>query len=93
MSQTHDIPHGWSRANERLAREFTFPDFQSALAFANRVGEIAEAMDHHPELWIAWGKVRVETWTHVTRGLTQKDFALAAAISMLVAVGPTSNPL
>jgi len=62
----------------RIEREFRFKDFAGAMAFAVRVGEIAEREQHHPDLHVAWGKVRVETWTHKIRGLHQNDFILAA---------------
>ena len=67
----------------RLEREFEFPDFKSAMAFAVRVGELAEAEGHHPDLHVGWGKVRVETWTHKIRGLHRNDFVLAAKIDAL----------
>ncbi len=63
-----------------LARTFTFPDFAQALAFVNRVGAIAEDQGHHPEVHLAWGRVRVEIWTHKVDGLTKSDFILAAKI-------------
>jgi len=62
----------------RLEREYAFPDFRSALAFANRVGRLAERLAHHPDLTISWGKVRLVSWTHSVGGLTTKDFRLAA---------------
>jgi len=64
----------------RLAREFAFPDFKSAMAFAVAVGEIAEGEGHHPDLHVAWGKVVVETWTHKIHGLHRNDYILAAKI-------------
>jgi 4a-hydroxytetrahydrobiopterin dehydratase len=66
-----------------LDRVFNFPDFRTALAFVNRVGEIAEAEGHHPDLWLAWGKVEVKIWTHKIDGLTESDFVLAAKIDRL----------
>lgn len=63
---------------KRLQREFQFPDFRSAMAFAVEVGELAEREQHHPDLHVAWGKVLVETWTHKIHGLHQNDFILAA---------------
>src|SRR5688500_7793679 len=74
----------------RLRRTFTFPDFASALAFANRVGDIAEREGHHPDLHVAWGKVTVETWTHKIHGLHRNDFVLAAKIDALLAAKPAS---
>jgi 4a-hydroxytetrahydrobiopterin dehydratase len=64
-----------------LEKEFTFPDFAQALAFTNRVGAIAEAEGHHPDIYLAWGKVRLTIWTHKVDGLTRADFVLAAKAS------------
>lgn len=64
-----------------LTREYTFPNFVAALDFANQVGAIAEEQAHHPDLYIAWGKCRVEIWTHKINGLTESDFYLAAKVS------------
>lgn len=64
-----------------LSREFRFSNFVDALAFANRVGVIAEEQAHHPDLHVAWGKCRIEIWTHKIDGLTESDFYLAAKIS------------
>ena len=66
-----------------LERTFPFPDFKSALAFTNRVGELAEAEGHHPDIHLAWGKVRLTIWTHKIDGLTESDFILAAKSSQL----------
>lgn len=67
--------------NGHLTREYEFSDFSEALAFANRVGAIAEEQAHHPDLYVAWGKCRVEIWTHKIGGLTESDFFLAAKVS------------
>ena len=61
-----------------LSKEFTFKNFTEALAFVNRVGDVAEEQNHHPDLYLAWGKVRVEIWTHKINGLTESDFIFAA---------------
>jgi len=66
-----------------LERTFPFPDFKSALAFTNRIGELAEAEGHHPDIHLAWGKVRLTIWTHKIDGLTESDFILAAKSSQL----------
>lgn len=63
---------------KRLRREFAFKDFQQALSFTNKVGEIAEVEDHHPALLTEWGKVTVTWWTHVIKGLHKNDFIMAA---------------
>jgi 4a-hydroxytetrahydrobiopterin dehydratase len=69
----------------QLERRFKFPDFAQALAFTNRVGELAEAEDHHPKLTIEWGSVVVTWWTHKIRGLHRNDFILAARTDRLYA--------
>ena len=66
-----------------LKSEFSFPDFVTALAFTNRVGDLAEAQGHHPDLHLSWGRVAVEVWTHKINGLTESDFILAAKIESL----------
>ena len=70
--------HGW-RAYDPTPR-FEFPDFVSALAFTNRVGELAEDEGHHPDIYLSWGKVIITIWTHKINGLTESDFILAAKI-------------
>ena len=70
---------------KRLERTFAFADFKESVAFANRVAELAEAEQHHPDLHISWGKLRVEVWTHKIRGLHRNDFILAAKTDQLYA--------
>ena len=71
----------WGVINEHhLRREFSFPDFVSALGFTNSVGDLAEAEGHHPDIYLAWGRVAIEIWTHKIDGLTESDFVLAAKI-------------
>ncbi|MGH7857559.1 MAG: 4a-hydroxytetrahydrobiopterin dehydratase [Candidatus Binatia bacterium] len=74
----------WQVVSEHhLEKTFPFPDFRSALSFTNRVGELAEAEAHHPDIRLAWGKVGVTIWTHKIDGLTESDFILAAKIDAL----------
>ena len=61
-----------------LERDFKFKDFMSALAFTNKVGELAESEGHHPALLTEWGRVTVTWWTHKIRGLHRNDFIMAA---------------
>ncbi len=69
----------WTVEQEyHLTKTFKSRDFAEALAFVNRVGAIAEQENHHPDLHLAWGKVRVEIWTHKIKGLTESDFIFAA---------------
>jgi 4a-hydroxytetrahydrobiopterin dehydratase len=71
--------NGWRVADEHhLEKDYRFRDFAEALAFVNRVGAIAEEQDHHPDLLLAWGRVRVTIWTHAIDGLTESDFVFAA---------------
>jgi 4a-hydroxytetrahydrobiopterin dehydratase len=75
---------GWGvEKNHHILRTFTFPDFVKALSFVNKVGELAEKEQHHPEIYLAWGMVRIEIWTHKINGLTESDFVLAAKIDRL----------
>jgi 4a-hydroxytetrahydrobiopterin dehydratase len=67
----------------RLERVFRFPDFATALAFTNRVGELAEAEGHHPAILTEWGRVTVTWWTHKIRGLHRNDFIMAARTDAL----------
>jgi 4a-hydroxytetrahydrobiopterin dehydratase len=70
---------GWSiNTAGHLERLYTFKDFAEALTFVNKVGAVAEAEEHHPDLYLAWGKCKVEIWTHKINGLTESDFFLAA---------------
>ena len=72
---------GWDVVNEHhLLKKYTFPDFKTALDFVNRAGAIAEQEGHHPDLYLSWGKVGVEIWTHKIDGLTESDFVLAAKL-------------
>ena len=75
---------GWKVVDEHhLEKEFSFPDFREALEFTNRVGELAEEQGHHPDIYLAWGKVRITVWTHKIDGLTESDFVFAAKVDAL----------
>ena len=74
----------WQVVNEHhLMRKFEFSDFLQALAFVNRVGELAEQQGHHPDILLAWGKAEVTIFTHKVDGLTESDCILAAKIDRL----------
>ena len=64
--------------DHHLEKEYSFDDFKQALDFTNRVGELAEEQGHHPDIYLAWGKVRLLLWTHKIDGLTESDFVFAA---------------
>ena len=68
---------------QKLVKCFACEEFHGAMSFANRVGELADTLDHHPDLHISWGMCRVEIWTHAVAGLTENDFILAAKIDQL----------
>jgi 4a-hydroxytetrahydrobiopterin dehydratase len=78
------VPH-WTRAGDKIHREFTCPTFADAVAFIVRVGFDAEAADHHPDIAVHYKRVKLTFWTHSEGGLTAKDFAGAEAAD---AVGP-----
>jgi 4a-hydroxytetrahydrobiopterin dehydratase len=76
----------WALAGDgkRIRREWRVKDFPAALDFFNRVGAIAEAEDHHPDLHlVGYRNVAIEIWTHAVGGLTENDFILAAKIDQL----------
>jgi 4a-hydroxytetrahydrobiopterin dehydratase len=75
---------GWRVLNEqKLEKQFKFPDFRQALTFVDRVGEVAEQQNHHPDIFFTWGEARIQIWTHSIGGLSESDFILAAKISEL----------
>lgn len=75
---------GWTVVEEHhLIKSYPFPDFKTALDFVNRIGAVAEEEGHHPDLYLAWGKVDVKIWTHKINGLTESDFILAAKIDRI----------
>ena len=69
---------GWSEVGGALERTFTFPGFRDALAFVNRVGELAESENHHPDIRIDYRRVTLRWWTHTAGGVTDRDAELAA---------------
>jgi 4a-hydroxytetrahydrobiopterin dehydratase len=74
----------WTVVDEHhITRNFGFPDFKQALDFVNRVGAVAEAQGHHPDILLAWGKAEITMWTHKINGLTESDFIMAAKIDQL----------
>jgi 4a-hydroxytetrahydrobiopterin dehydratase len=79
-----ETPSGWVELNGALEREFEFADFAEALAFVNRVGEAAEAANHHPDVEIHWNRVKLRWWTHVTGSITDRDRELAEQTNELL---------
>ena len=73
------LGNGWRSINEHhLEKKYDFPNFRQALDFTSRVGELAERQGHHPDIYLAWGKVILTVWTHKIDGLTESDFIFAA---------------
>ncbi len=75
---------GWKVVEEHhITKAFRFRNFRDALKFVSQVGELAEEQGHHPDIFLAWGKVEITVWTHKINGLTESDFILAAKIDRL----------
>ena len=75
---------GWNAVGgHHLEKEYKFKNFREALDFTNKVGELAETQGHHPDVYLAWGKVRLTIWTHKIDGLTESDFVFAAKADQL----------
>jgi 4a-hydroxytetrahydrobiopterin dehydratase len=74
----------WTEVDDALERTFELPDFVAALAFVNRVGELAEAENHHPDISISYNRVTLRWWTHTAGGITDSDRKLAALTNELV---------
>jgi len=76
-----ELAEGWRVVNEHhLERKYEFENFRKALNFTNQVGELAEQQNHHPDIYLAWGKVKLTLWTHKIDGLTESDFIFAAKV-------------
>ena len=76
----------WHREGDELIREFKFDNFKRAIEFVNRVADQAEALNHHPDIFIHdWNQVRLSVTTHDAGGLTEKDFSLAEHVNRLTA--------
>jgi len=79
-----ELDPDWKVVDEHhLEREFKFEDFRQALDFVNEVGELAEEQGHHPDIYLSYGKVKIQLWTHKINGLHENDFILAAKIDAL----------
>ena len=72
--------NGWHQDGIKIKKTLTFKNFKDALAFVNNVGDIAETEGHHPDIYLAYGKVEIVIWTHAINGLSENDFILAGKI-------------
>jgi len=77
-------PETWTEVDDALERTFELPSFTEALAFVNRVGELAEAENHHPDIAISYRRVTLRWWTHTAGGITDRDRDLAEKSALLV---------
>jgi 4a-hydroxytetrahydrobiopterin dehydratase len=73
----------WTIREEEIEREFHFKNFRQSLTFVNQVADLAEKQNHHPDIFIAYDKVRLVLSTHKVGGLSRNDFILAAKIDLL----------
>ena len=80
------MAESWTEVDGALEREFRFADFAEALAFVNRVGQLAEAENHHPDIAIHWNRVTLRFWTHTANAVTDRDRELAAKVDELLSV-------
>ena len=78
------LDEGWQVVEDHhLEKEYTFLNFQEALNFANHIGELAEAECHHPDIYLSYGKLKIQLWTHKIDGLSENDFILASKCDLL----------
>ncbi|HWP57686.1 MAG TPA: 4a-hydroxytetrahydrobiopterin dehydratase [Candidatus Acidoferrales bacterium] len=83
-----ELGGGWQViAEHHLEKEYRFKNFREALDFTVKVGELAEAQGHHPDIYLAWGRVKLTVWTHKIDGLTESDFVFAAKADALLDQG------
>jgi len=83
---------GWKVVdNHHLEKRYDVADFAQALDLVNRIGAIAEEQGHHPDLYLAWGRVEVKMWTHKINGLTESDLILAAKCDVAFAQTPSTS--
>ena len=79
------LKNDWKIINEHhLEKEYSFKNFKEALKFTIKVGELAENQGHHPDISLAWGKVKLSIWTHKIDGLTESDFIFAAKADKVI---------
>ncbi len=73
----------WTRAGDQIEKEVRLSDFRAAMAFVNRVADVAERLNHHPDISISWNRVGLAVSTHDSGGLTALDFELARSVDAL----------
>ena len=71
---------GWTREGDTIRKTYRFEDFRASMAFVNAVAELAEALDHHPDIFVSYATVTLTLTTHDAGGLSERDFELARRI-------------
>ena len=85
ISPLLDQLDGWDAIEQHhLEKSYRFKNYSEALAFVNRLSEVAENEGHHPDICFGWGQVQVKIWTHKIDGLTESDFILAAKVDQVL---------
>ena len=81
----NELDDAWAMFEEqKIQRHFIFKNFDQALAFTNQIGLLAKHENHHPDIFLTWGKLTVTLWTHNINKLSENDFILAAKIDQLI---------
>ena len=80
ISRRLSVLAGWQLKGKTIEKKFRFADFRAAMGFVNRVADLAEVENHHPDILIHYREVTLVLWTHAAGGLTERDFQLAADI-------------
>ncbi|TFG31160.1 4a-hydroxytetrahydrobiopterin dehydratase [Candidatus Thorarchaeota archaeon] len=81
-----DVIPGWKKVEnsvDKITKTYKFKDFSKSMEFVNKVAEIAEQENHHPDIFIHWNEVTITAWTHAINGLFDNDFIVAAKIDEL----------
>ena len=83
------LDNDWEIIEEHhLEKQYKFKNFRQALDFVNKIGELAEEQGHHPDVYLAWGKVKLQVWTHKIKGLHESDFIFTAKADAIYSPEP-----
>jgi len=77
------IQNDWNVLENKIIREYLFVNYRHTMDFVNKVADLAEEEGHHPIMYVYYGKVVIELWTHAINGLSENDFILASKIDKL----------
>jgi 4a-hydroxytetrahydrobiopterin dehydratase len=81
---------GWSRSENWIEKKYVFKNFLRAMSFVNAVAYVAESINHHPDIIVHYNEVTLRNWTHVSNGITERDFTLAEKIDAMLNLGMTN---